>query len=96
VDLDAAQHSRGPGRLREGSKSTGSILHLPMEETMDDTSRSGAVKYLLAGSIGAFAGGVIVLAATKAIPRLVSGIMDSMMANMMAAMGPEGCSPAEF
>lgn len=49
-------------------------------------------KYLLAASLGALGGGVFVALATRAIPRMMSG----MMRNMMAQMGEAGCDPAEM
>ncbi|MFC1879630.1 hypothetical protein ACFLZW_06915 [Chloroflexota bacterium] len=48
--------------------------------------------YLLAGALGAFIGGIAVLVATRAIPKMMQG----MMANMFARMGEAGCSPREI
>ena len=54
------------------------------------------VKYLIAAGIGAMAGGILVAAATNAIPRMMQKISDTMMGKMMARMGEEGCSPEEM
>jgi hypothetical protein len=53
-------------------------------------------KYLLAGSIGAVVGGILVLIASNAIPKMISAMMPEMMSGMMSAMGREGCSPSKF
>jgi hypothetical protein len=52
------------------------------------TSRKG---YALALVIGAFAGGLLVVIATKAIPKLMSGMMQ----NMMLDMRKNGFIPGE-
>jgi hypothetical protein len=49
--------------------------------------------YILAGFLGALGGGLIVAIATRAIPKLISGIMGGMMQKMMARMKESGCSP---
>ena len=49
-------------------------------------------KYLIAGAIGAVGGGLLVAMATRAIPKIMSGMMQK----MMAMMGGKGCSPAEM
>jgi len=49
-------------------------------------------KYMLAVSIGVVGGGILVALATRAIPKMISGMMQ----NMMSHMGGEGCSPAEM
>ncbi len=49
-------------------------------------------KYLLAFVMGAIEGGIIVAWATRAIPKMVSGMMQSMMARMQE----EGCNPQEI
>jgi hypothetical protein len=46
------------------------------------------LNYLIAAGIGAVAGGILVAAATNAIP--------TMMGKMMARMGEEGCTPQEM
>ena len=48
--------------------------------------------YLLAASLGAIGGGLLVAAITKAIPKMMS----QMMAGMMAEMGAGECNPAEI
>ena len=54
------------------------------------------LKYILIGSIGALIGGVVVLIASNAIPKMMSNMMSGMMSNMMMGMGEEGCAPEEF
>ena len=58
---------------------------------MTETSSNGR-KYLFTLAIGVIAGGIIVAWATKLMPKMMSGMMQ----NMMAHMGGEGCSPAEM
>ena len=55
---------------------------------------SGTVwgRYALVAGIGAVAGGIAVALATKAIPKMMSQAMRSMMAQMSEA----GCDPAEM
>jgi hypothetical protein len=53
-------------------------------------------KYLLAASLGALDGGVFVVIATRALPRMMSQMMSGMMRNMMSQMGEAGCDPAEM
>jgi hypothetical protein len=48
--------------------------------------------YVLAATLGAIGGGILVAVATRAIPRIMSG----MMRNMMSQMGEAGCDPAEI
>jgi len=48
--------------------------------------------YILAASLGAIGGGILVAAITKTIPKMMS----QMMAGMMAEMGEDACDPAEF
>ena len=48
--------------------------------------------YVLAAAMGAIGGGLFVALATKAIPNMMS----KMMQNMMARMGENGFSPAEM
>jgi hypothetical protein len=52
--------------------------------------------YLLAAGIGAMLGGLAVLGATRAIPKLLEQMMASMMANMAGRVGVEGCDPGEM
>ena len=49
-------------------------------------------KYMLAFAMGVIEGGIIVGLATKAIPKMMSGMMQS----MMARMKEEGCNPQEI
>lgn len=63
------------------------------EEEMEVRSTSSYTRgYVLAAVLGAIGGGLIVTVATRAIPKMMSG----MMRNMMAQMGEGGCSPAEM
>ena len=57
-----------------------------------DRKQSQYTGYLLAASLGAIGGGLLVAAITKTIPRMMS----QMMAGMMAQMGEDECDPAEF
>ena len=43
-------------------------------------------------AVGAISGGILVALASRAMPKMMAG----MMRNMMAMMGGEGCSPAEM
>ncbi len=56
--------------------------------------------YILAAFAGALGGGIAIALATKAIPRLVSQIMNEMMSKMprlmMEKMKSEGFDPAEM
>jgi hypothetical protein len=63
---------------------------------MDHATKPSGARYLLAGSVGALVGGILVLIASDAIPKMLSGMMAGMMSNMMSAMGQEGCSPSKF
>ncbi len=49
--------------------------------------------YLLAGVMGAVGGGLFVAIATKAIPKIISGMMEQMMPRMIKQMKESGCSP---
>ena len=49
-------------------------------------------KYMVATAIGAVGGGILVALASRAVPKMIAG----MMYKMMAKMGGEGCSPAEL
>ena len=53
---------------------------------------SDSGKYLLVAALGAVGGGLVMALATKALPRMMSGMMQ----NMMSQMGGEGCNPAEM
>ena len=59
--------------------------------TNDQTRRT-----ILAAVLGALGGGLVVVIATRAIPKIMSQMMPGMMRNMMAHMGEQGCSPAEM
>ncbi len=48
--------------------------------------------YVLAAALGAVGGGLFVALATRAIPRMMAGMMQNMMAQMKAS----GCNPAEM
>ena len=48
--------------------------------------------YILAVSLGAIGGGLLVATITRAIPKMMS----KMMVGMMAEMGAGECDPAEF
>lgn len=49
-------------------------------------------KYMVATAIGAVGGGLLVALASRALPKMMAGMMHS----MMAKIGGEGCSPAEL
>ena len=49
-------------------------------------------KYVLTAFVGAIAGGLVVAWATNALPKMMSGMMQ----NMMAQMEGEGCNPSEI
>ncbi len=48
--------------------------------------------YVLVAVLGAAGGGLFVAFATRAIPRMMAGMMQNMMAQMKAS----GCNPAEM
>ena len=50
----------------------------------------------LATILGAIAVGLVVVLATKAIPKIVSQVMAGMMKNMMAQMREGGGTPSEI
>ncbi len=54
------------------------------------TSNTG--KYILTFTLGAIAGGATLALATRAMPRMMAGMMQ----NMMAQMGKEGHKPEEM
>ena len=58
---------------------------------MHDTT-SNSRKYVLAVTLGAIAGGLIVAYATRAMPKMMSGMMQKMMGHL----AEEGCNPAEM
>ena len=49
-------------------------------------------KHMVVMVVGAISGGILVALASRAMPKMMAG----MMRNMMAMMGGEGCSPAEM
>lgn len=61
-----------------------------------NNTNSCARGYLLAAALGAAAGGLITILATRAIPKILSQAMAGMMQNMAACMGEGECSPAEM
>jgi hypothetical protein len=60
-------------------------------QMMQDTN-SRKMGYVLAALLGGIGGGLIVALATRAIPQMMSGIMQSMMAQMREG----GCDPQEM
>ena len=52
--------------------------------------------YILAAVLGAIGGGLIVMLATKALPKIMSQMMAGMMQNMMTRMAEEGRNPMEM
>jgi hypothetical protein len=53
-------------------------------------SQSVNLKYALVALLGAAAGGLIVVVATKAVPRILCRTMAAMMENMAGRMGEGG------
>jgi hypothetical protein len=53
-------------------------------------------KIVLAAALGAACGGVAILLATRAIPKMMAHMRDGMMQNMMKMMKARGCSPSEM
>ncbi len=51
--------------------------------------------YFLAAGLGALGGGLLVILATRAIPKMMSQMMAGMMQNMTSQMGEGGCTPSE-
>ena len=49
-------------------------------------------KYMLTFTLGAIGGGILLAWATKAMPKIMSG----MMRNMMSHMSGQGCSPSDI
>ena len=62
---------------------------------MSDLS-SGNRKLILAAALGAAGGGIAVLLATRAIPKMMAQLRQGMMQNMMEMMQERGCSPSEM
>jgi len=57
-----------------------------------NNTRSSTMGYALAVILGAIGGGLLVSIATKAIPRMMSGMMQ----NMMIQMRKNGFNPGEM
>ncbi len=57
-----------------------------------NNTRSSTMGYALAVLLGAIGGGLLVSIATKAIPRMMSGMMQ----NMMIQMRKNGFNPGEM
>lgn len=55
-------------------------------------SGSNTMKYMLTLAVGVIGGGIAVAWATRAMPKIMSGMMQ----NMMAHMREEGCDPQEM
>jgi hypothetical protein len=60
--------------------------------TMSDQGKDYAVATLL----GAIGGGLFVILATKAIPKMMTQMMSGVMQNMMSQMRESGCDPSEM
>ncbi len=52
--------------------------------------------YAIAALFGAIGGGLLVALATRAMPKMATGIMTGMMQSMMAQMKASGCNPSEM
>jgi len=61
-----------------------------------NTPSSANRKVILAAGMGAFLGGVAVLLATRAIPKMIAQMRQGMMQNMMKKMKGRGCTPSEM
>jgi hypothetical protein len=53
-------------------------------------------KIILAAGLGALVGGIAVLLATQAIPKMMAQMREGMMQNMMEKMKERGCTPSEM
>lgn len=54
------------------------------------------LKYVVVALLGAAAGGLIVAAATRAVPRIMCGMMAAMMESMAGKMGEGGADPSDI
>jgi len=61
-----------------------------------DSADSRTQGYVLAALLGAIGGGLVVLLATRAIPKMMSQMMSGQMRKMMAQMKEGGCEPSEM
>jgi len=61
-----------------------------------DSADSRTRGYVLAALLGAIGGGLVVLLATRAIPKMMSQMMSGQMSKMMARMKEGGCEPSEM
>ncbi len=52
--------------------------------------------YAIAALFGAIGGGLLVALATRAIPKMATGIMTGMMQSMMSQLKASGCNPSEM
>ena len=59
---------------------------------MNTTDNRAAAGYVLAAGLGALAGALLMAFATRAVPKMMAGMMRSMMAQMRDG----GCNPAEM
>jgi hypothetical protein len=53
-------------------------------------------KIILAATLGALGGGIVVLLATRLIPNMMAQMRQGMMQNMMEKMKERGCTPSEI
>ncbi len=58
--------------------------------------RADRLRYVVAVLLGVCAGGLLVAVATRAVPKVLSGMMAGMMQNMMVSAGSEGCEPVDI
>jgi len=52
--------------------------------------------YILVAVLSAMIGGLVVVLATRAIPKMLAQTMDQFMQKMMTQMEAKGCSPSEM